>query len=499
MAVLDSGSSSAGKANVGSNADAAYALSVNLPATDTAAGFASMVAENDDGTVLGTRYMKALEVSEDYRLRVGMDQSLFNMDFAGTTIAQAHLQQNLSTMTAAQASGFLTLNSGNATASGNAANIRTYRTFPIYGTFPLYVEHWIREGNPTATNAISEWGAGFVSGTSAPTDGVFFRRASGGQLQGVICYNSSETTSTITTTSVPSRDGAGSYDATEANHYLITIHNDECEWWINDQLVLKVAIPATSPIPTSASTQPAFARVYNSGVASAGRRVELGFINVSLGDMNAGKPWAHVVAGAGGGAYQTQPGSTSGGTVSRAAATNGWPASATAKTSGTWTATSAPASSELGGRWLTPAISTLTSEADYPVFAYLNPAGTSTLPGKTLYVTSIRVGECVAQAAASTNAITLFFAAGVGSTAAATSTSDAAATVGPRIVPLGATGFGATAAIGDVRAGFHVDFNGGPLVVPPGTYLHLIVRPVGTVASNTLTVAGSFTVAGYFE
>ena len=499
MAVLDSGSNSAGKANVGSNADAAYALSVNLPATDTSAGFATMVAENDDGTVVGSRYMKALELSEDYRLRVGEDQTMFNMDFAGTTIAQAHLQQNLSTMTAAQASGFLTLNSGNATASGNAANIRTYRTFPIYGTFPLYCEQWIREGNPTATNAISEWGVGYVSGTSAPTDGVFFRRASGGQLQGVICYNSSETSTTITTTSVPSRDGAGSYDATECNHYLITVHNDECEWWINDQLVLKVAIPATSPIPTSAANQPAFCRVYNSGVASAGRRVEIGFVNVSMGDQAANKPWPHIVAGGGGGAYQTQPGNTSGGTVSRAAAANGWPASATAKTSGTWTATSAPASSELGGRWLSPAISTLTSEADYPVFAYLNPAGTSTLPGKTLYITGIRVGESVAQAAASTNAITLHFAAGVGSTAAATSTADAAATVGPRIVPLGSTGFGATAAIGDMREGFQVDFSNGPLVVPPGTYWHFIVRPVGTVTSNTLVVAGTVTVIGYFE
>jgi len=499
MAVLDSGSNAAGKANVGSNADAAYALSVNLPATDTSAGFASMVAENDDGTVTGTRYMKALELSEDFRLRTGEDQTMFNMDFAGTTIAQAHIQQNLSTMTAAQASGFLSLNSGNATASGNAANIRTYRTFPIYGTFPLYVEQWIREGNPTATNAISEWGIGYVSGTSAPTDGVFFRRSSGGQLNGVLCYNSSEVVTTITTTSVPSRDGAGSYDATECNHYLITIHNDECEWWINDQLVLKVAIPATSPIPASAGNQPMFCRVYNSGVASAGRRVEIGFINISMGDQDTGKPWPHVVAGMGGGAYQTQPGNTSGGTVSRAAAANGWPASTTAKTSGTWTATSAPATSELGGRWLTPAISTLTSEADYPVFAYLNPAGTSTLPGKTLYVTSIRVGECVAQAAASTNAITLFFAAGVGSTAAATTATEGAAIVAARIVPLGATGFGATAAIGDVRSGFVVDFNGGPLVVPPGTYFHLIVRPVGTVTSNTLTVAGSFTVVGYFE
>ncbi len=499
MAVLDSGSNSAGKANVGSNADAAYALSTNLPAVDTESGFVTLVSEVDDGAITGARYMKALELSDDYRLRVGEDHSIYNISFEGTTIPQAHLQQNLTTMTAAQASGYLGLNAANATASGNAANVKTYRTFPIYGTFPLYVEMWVREGNPTATNAVSEWGIGYATGTSTPTDGVFWRRLAGGQLRGVINFGGAELPGDIDTTNVPPRDGTGAYAADECNHYLIVVHNDECEWWINDQMVLKQKVPSNQPLPTSSAQQPLFARVYNSGVASAGRRIEIGFINVSMGDQDTNKPWPHIVAGQGGGAYQNQPGSTSGGTVLRTAAGNGWPASATAKTSGTWTATSAPATSELGGRWLTPAISTLTSEADYPVFAYLNPAGTAALPGKTLYVTSIRVGECVAQAAASTNAITLFFAAGVGSTAAATSTADAAATVGPRIVPLGATGFGATAAIGDVRGGFTVDLNGGPLVVPPGTYFHLIVRPVGTVTSNTLTVAGSFTVVGYFE
>lgn len=499
MANLDSGSNSAGKANVGSNASSAYALSVNLPAEQTETGFVALSSEIDDGTVTGTRYNKALEISDDYRLRVGEDRSMFNMDFAGTNVAQAHIQQNLSTMTAAQASGFLSLNSGNATANGNAANIRTYRTFPFYGTFPLYCEHWVREGNPTATNAISEWGLGYVSGTSAPTDGVFWRRASGGQLSGVLNYAGSELSTPITVTNVPSRDGAGSYDATECNHYLISVNSDECEFWINDVLVLRTANPATSPIPTGAAAQPLFARVYNSGVASAGRRVEIGFVNVSMGDQDANKPWPHIIAGQGGGSYQTQPGNASGGTVSRAAAGNGWPASATAKASGTWTATTAPATSELGGRWTSPAISTLTSDADYPVFAYLNPAGTASLPGKTLYITGIRVGECVALAAASTNAIALFFAAGVGSTAAATTTTEGAAAVAARIVPLGATGFGATAAIGDVRSGFQVDFNGGPLIVPSGTYLHLIVRPVGTVTSNTLVVGGTFTVIGYFE
>jgi hypothetical protein len=494
MSIIIKSGASSNTANVDANNN----LQTNLPTTETQAGFATLVSEKDGGDVTGSRTMIPIEGSEDYRLRVGQDQPLFQLSFEGTTIAQGHIQQNLTTMTAAQASGYLGLNSGNATASGNAANVRTYRTFSLCGAYTVYVNMILREANETALNAVGEWGLGYVSGTSAPTDGVFFRRLSGGALRAVLAFNSSETEVTITTTNVPGGDGTGSYSAAERNHYLIEYTHNTCLFWINDTLVASIPSPSTQPAPTSAWSQPVFARVYNSGVASAGRRIELGCITVEQADMNSGKPWADAVCGSGGGSYQAQAGSTSGGTVSRAAATNGFPASATAKTSGTWTATSAPANSELGGRWLSPAISTLTSDADYPVFAYLNPAGTATLPGKTLYVTSIRVGETIATAAASTNGIMLIYAVGVGSTAAATSTADGAATVGPRIGVLGSCYFTATAAIGQTAAGFEVSFRS-PLVVPAGTYLHLIVRPVGTVASNTLVVNGSFLVNGYFE
>jgi hypothetical protein len=421
------------------------------------------------------------------------------LSFEGTTIAQGHIQQNLTTMTAAQASGYLGLNSGNATASGNAANVRTYRTFSLCGAYTVYGNLILREANDTATNAVSEWGFGYATGTSAPTDGVFFRRLAGGGLRAVIAFSSSETVAIIDTANVPGGDGTGSYSATERNHYLIEFTHNICKFWINNTLVASIPSPSTQPGPTSAWSQPVFARVYNSGVASAGRRIELGCITVEQADMNSGKPWPHVMAGSGGGSYQAQPGSTSGGTVSRAAATGGFPASGTVKTTTGWaTGLTTPGSNELGGRWLSPAMSTLANETDYPVFAYLNPAGTATLPGKTLYVTSIRVGETIATAAASTNGMMLIYAVGVGSTAASTATADAAATVGPRIGVLGSCYFTATAAIGQTAAGWEVSFRS-PLVVPSGTYLHLIVRTNGTVASNTLVVHGSFLVNGYFE
>lgn len=494
MAVsIGTGSSTTGRANV----TATYDLQVRTPQTEENAGFVQMSSEVDAGLVTGERTVIAPEATGDYRLRVGLDCPLFNHSFEGTIVATDRFNQSLSTMTVAQASGFLSLNSGNATANGNYAIVTTRKAFPILGTYQTYGNIWMREANPDATNAVSEWGFGYVATTATPTDGAFFRRLSGGALRGVVNFAGAETEVTITTTNVPGGDGSGSYSATERNHYLISIHNNDVKFWINDTLVGTINTPSSQPTPTSSSEQPMFARVYNSGVASAARRVEWGFVTVEQGDANWGKPWSHSMAAMGGGAYQVQPGTATGPTVTRGTGANGWPASATARIAGTWTATSAPALNSLGGLWTSPAISTLTSDADYPVFAYLNPAGTNAIPGKTLYITGIRCGEAYASAAASTNAICLTCIVAVGSSAAATSTADAATTVSPKATVLGAYGFLATAAQGSVQPGFEMQFDS-PLVVLPGQYFHFIVRPFGTVTSNTLVVTSSVAVNGYF-
>lgn len=483
MAIINTGSSTAGAANVDSN----YNLQVRTPSTESQAGFVQVSSQVDDGVVTGTRYVKALEASADYRLRVGMDSVLFDTSFEGSVVPQALLSQVVSTYTIAQTGGFLVLNSASSTAAGHAV-IRTYRAFPLHGSFGTYAEFWIKESAETATNGVSEWGFGYATTTSAPTDGVFFRRVGSGQLRAVINYAGTEATYDITS---PSAGGI--------HHYVVAIHNDDVEFWIDDQLYKEAAVPVGQASPSSSSQLPIFARVYSGGVMSAGRQLSIGKIDVSLADMNAARPWGHAMCGSGGGAYQTQLGTASGGTVSRASATRGWPASATAVTAGTFTATSAPAIADLGGRFLTPAISTLTTDADYPIFAYLNPAGTATLPGKTLYITGVKLGAYIATAAASTNGIMICTAIGIGSTAAATTTTEGAAAIAARIIPLGQCYFKSTAVVGDASPSEFCDFSAAPLVCPPNTYVHIIFRPVGTVTSNTLVLNGMVTIVGYHE
>jgi hypothetical protein len=493
---IKGGNNSAGLANVSTN----YELQVVTPQTEANAGFAQISTEVDAGTVLGYRTVIAPEASDDYRLRVALDQTVFNASFEGTTILTTVWNQVLSVMTTAQANGFMSLNSGSATASTNAAYVRTHRHFPTFGTYPTYCDMWIREANTTATNAISEWGFLYLttSNTQQPLDGVYFRRVSGGQLYAVVTNNGTDIASTtITTTNVPPRDGVGTFDPTEAAHYLISYHNDVARFWINDVVVAELACPAANATLTASSNTPVGFRVLNTGTASAGRQLTVGFVNVGLGDQNVNKPWSHVMCGLGQGAYQLPQGNTPGPTVTRGS-TGGHPPSATARAAGTWSATAAPALSNLGGLWTSPAISSLATDVDYPVFAFQNPTGTATLPGKTLYITGVRVGEAYVSTAASTNAIFLSYILMVGSSAAATSTADAATTVAGKSIVIGGHGFSATEAVGNYKNGFEMRFDS-PLMIPAGHYFTFVVRPFGTVASNTLVVTSSLAVNGYFE
>lgn len=490
------GNNSAGIANVSST----YDLNVVTPMVEIDGGFVQVSAEVDAGNVLGTRTVRAMEISDDYRVRVGMDQTLLNIGFEGTIISQAVFQQGSATMTTVQASGFLGLNAGNATATGNQAHVRSYRHFPTFGTYPTFLTIWMREANHTATNAISEWGLfhlATIASVAAPTDGIFWRRLAGGGLKAVANYNGTEVETAVDVTNVPGRNGEGAYAATDANHYLISYHSDYARFWINDIAVAEIPCPSNQPAFTSSSNTPVAFRVYNSGTASAGRRIEIGYINIGGGDQNTNKPWPHVMSGSGSGAYQIQPGTASGSTVSRGAGALGYPTSGTARAAGTWTATTAPALNSLGGLWTSPALSTLTTDTDYPVFSYLNPIGTATLPGKTLFITGVRAGECYVSTVAGVTAANLTLSVGVGSTAVATTATEGVAIVAARVLPIGSYGFIAAGATGTNVPGFAVSFNS-PLIVPAGTYFHVIVRPFVGIGC-TLVVTSSFFVNGYFE
>ena len=478
------------------------------------AGFVQMSTEVDTGDVVGNRSVQRIECSDDYRTRVGVDQTVFNATFESGNILSTQWSNATTTTGSVQANGFLTVNSAaiaSMIASGAAAYVRSWRLFPTFGTYPTYLDMWIREAGWNTINAISEWGFLYLTAqaTQQPLDGIYFRRLSGGQLKGVITTGISSTVGIDTfeidldTTGVPPRDGGNHpYDPAETNHYLIAFQNDTVRFWINDVLVGEIKCPAQLAQMTGSANMPVGFRVNNLAATPQARQVSVGYVNVGYGDQNVNKPWSHAMVGMGGGAYQVQQGNTPAPTVTRTLAAQGHPASGTARTAGTWTATSAPALNNLGGLWSSPAISTLTSDADYPVFSYQNPAAQVTaitvVPGKTLYITGVRIGESVASVASAANAIFLSYIVTVEASAAGTATADAATTVSGKSIVIGGQGFIAGASAGTMADGFNMNFDS-PLVVPAGKFVNLIVRPFGTVTSNTLVVRGSVAFHGYWE
>lgn len=493
MAQISTGSSTAGKANV----DATFNLNVNPPIDESTAGFVSLSSEVDSGSVMPARTNRALEVTDDYRLRVGVDTMWLNKQFAGTILDPAFVQV-ATTMTYTQSVGFGVLNSGNATASGNTINLATKKSFPLFATFGTNIETHLREANPTSTNSSSEWGLGIMTGVATPLDGVFWRRLAGGQLQGVINFAGTENATNITTTAVPARSGTGSYSATDVNKYLIVVSTGDVEFWINDILCLRTPTPTNQGAPTQSSSMPLQFRVVNSGVASAARRIEVGFCSVQLADAVTARSWPASINGNGGSSIQTQLGTAVAQTSNSLI---------TALAAPTFTANTAPANAALGGKWITTSPMTagtsgLATVADvhYPIFSYLNPAGTVAIPGKDLVIRGIRVGETVVSAVLGATYTHLEWLAGFGSSAATLATADAVGpptTVSPKRIHLGSQAFLALAPAGTTSPGFFVDFGDAPQVVPPGTYLHIILSLFGNAATGTLR--GSITPFGYYE
>ena len=477
---------------------------VNLPIDPLTSGYGLNASIVDEGTVTGTRKVREFYSSEDYRLAVGIDSPQFNLSFEGTNVARDRIQQNDTTATAAQASGFLTLNSGSSTTSGQGTNIRTYRNFPLYSAASTYADFYGKVPGYLASNAVTEFGFGIVSGVTAQvTDGILFRVLSSGGLRAIVAHNNNGSptdaySQDITTTNLANRDGTSPFDPSKVQHYFISWQYDSVSFWINNVEVAEYRPLSAYGAPTSTSNLPMFARTYNSGTASQARQLSLAYIGCTQAELATGMPIGHQAALQGGGSYQIQPGTASGPTVSRGAGTLGWPTSATVSTAGTWTATTAPALNSLGGMWVSPAISTLTTGADYPVFSYANPAGTATLPGKTLIITGIKWGKTVAMTAASTNSVVLQYIVCVGGTSSATTQTEGAAIVAARGTVLDTIPFKATAAIGDYVEGGSMDFGASPLVCYPGTFVVFAVRPTGTVASNTLTVTGTAAFTGYY-
>lgn len=480
MAVIDSGASAAGKANV----DANFNLKVNLPTVVEQAGYAVLAGELNDGSVFGSREVIPFGVSEEGRLDVGLDSMILNDSFNYAAQNTANYRYPVTTQTATHVitTGYVTLNASNITTINTNSAIQTYRQFPIFGGFQLETRCAALHTQTPQVNAVTEWGlfTATLPGGAIPTDGVYFRFTNAGEFRCVLNYNGTEAPS-----------GALAVPSSGVNHsYEISINEEAVLFYVDGDLVYDVDTPAGFAQPFASGCLPFTARHYVAGSAPAlAMQFKIGAIDINLGDMNTTKPWPHVMASQGMMGYQGQNGGTMGST---ALYTNSLAPGAGA----VMTNTTAALGSGLGGQFA--ALPTLAANTDGILCSFQNPIGSPTQTPRTLVITGVRVQGAVTTAlVGNATPVVYAYSLAYGHTAVSLATAEAATAKAPRRIPLGYETYAAAAVLGVVGAGVVLTFDS-PIVVAPGEFIAVCAKNVGVVtATGVITFLVTFD--AYYE
>jgi hypothetical protein len=398
----------------------------------------------------------------------------------GAALDARILNSVTTTMTIAQATGFITLNNSAITTTSTNARITTHQVFPYFDTQGLAYAWTFKRpsGQNGQTNEVVEMGAFNGSGGTAPTDGLLFRWNAAGEFRAVSVYNSTESQSSVLTNPT-----SGS-----THIALIVRRATGTDFWIDNVKVASIE-EATQSNPVSVRSLPFTARVYVGGASPAtAPQLLIGpHIVRRYGDMD--KNYHDILAGQG--AHSAQAPTT-------AFAQTSNHANSTSPTSATLSNTAAGYTT-LGGRYQFAAPAG--AATDFALFGYQVPAGYQ------LYVTSVSINTCNTGAAVATTATVLDWGIGVNSTAVSLATTDSFgppfSTMAPRRIPIGSQGFSLVAPngpaqIGDCAADLVRTFDP-PVVVQSSRFFHVIVQvPVGTATASQV-IRGDVMINGYFE
>lgn len=461
----------------GSNLDAGGNLKVSLTNTDAYVGSVRLMCENDDGTATGSPYLKSPEVSQDYRMRVGVDTILFTDTFNATAQNPSNWKHSFATMTMTQSAGFLNINAaGTSTASGNYAYLQTWRYFPLYGTAPISVEFTGQFTALPTANEVFLAGMGVATGAAEPVDGCWFELTSAG-LYGVIRYNSGVAVKTALITGA----AFSSLPLNTNAKYVMVVGEREIEWWIDDVLYAESDIPNANGQPFLTSSLPVFIQKYNAALvgSSPNMIVKVGDVSVTLMDLSTNMTWANQMASCGLGMQQLNGGSAGSPQVQ-------W-ANTALPTAAAATNTTAALGAFLGGLFLMNAPAT--SATDVIIASYQNPLGGVNQTPRTMKLRGIKV-DCVnSGAAVATTATTFAVAVAWGGTALTLAQVETASFANNtvkarRIQPIGVISFPVGAAIGAQANGIQFDFEA-PLIINPGEYVQVVAKIlVGTATAS---------------
>jgi hypothetical protein len=476
------------------NGDAVGNVLMNLPRTTPAgvdigggegeAGFAAMLSESDAGSITGVRRTFAPEVTGNYRLRVGVDTTMWNEYFPGTILNSSIWTAPATTSTITVTNGLLNLNAAASLASGAVARVSSYRNFPIYTSFSTSPSIQFQFSAVPVANMVHEWGFAMATGTSTPTEGVFMRIKATGELVAVLVNNGSEVTSAPI-----------DYNATIGVGFTRTLiiygDTNEVVYWIDNICVATIPRQQAAGSITQSQQLPLMFRSYNTAtVTGTAQIMKIGGVNVSLTEMNQTKAWSHVMAGSGGMSYQGQTGQTLGTT---ALYTN----SLAVGTAAAMTNTTAALGTGLGGQFAV--LPTLAVGTDGILSSYQVPVGTSAAPGKTLYVSGLTVQGCVTTAlAGNTNPVIYAYSLAFGHTSVNLATTTTATSKAPVRKVLGFETYAPAATVGVIGQKIDGDFDRAPVVVQPGEFIQVVAKNIGS-ATTTGVITFLINIEGYWE
>lgn len=479
MAVIDSGNSAAGKANVTAN----YDLQVALPdATDAArVGGIRIFSENDTGTALATdARLVSPETDLDFRMRVSQDVYMEDETFNYAAQNTGKFQYFNTTMTNAWSTAGMTTNSGNITTATTGTLFRSYAFFPGFGTATTSADMELSFSALPNSNTVVDFGIGLTATSNpyAPTDGAYFRLTSAGIL-GIANFNNVET---------PTAVFNFTYTVNKKYQFILYIHHREVQFWINDgistDLYGVISTPSGNGQPVCGVSGQLFLRhVIAGGTAGAITNVQLSNWNVRVGGINSprtGAEQGNICLGS----YQGLSGGTMGTLASYANSADPTAAAALSNTAALVTG--------LGGQFRFNAAATAVT--DGIVTSYQVPAGTVSIQGRRLILRGVKISCANLGAAVATTATTLAWSLAFGHTAVSLATAEAATTKAPRRIALGLQTWAVGAGIGAMpqNGDLYVPFNT-PVVVNPGEFVATVAKFVVGTATGSQVIWGHVT------
>jgi hypothetical protein len=486
MTVKVQGSSSGNIAEV--NASNEIKTALTLSSAD--AGFAVLAAESHPTENGVAREIYELECNDDYALRATQEALMFAHVFAGAAVNTGIFRQGNATATITQAGGVITLNAGNSTTSGHAAVISSYQFAENTATSNLYcsmVGSFAVGAHPA--NCTVEWGlatfnAGAGTGTTEPTDGIYFRVTAGGTFEGVVRANGADigTTGAIV-------DFATLVGGNTTRDFLISVSDRNVRFWIDNQIVGRIQLPSSAPTWTWTNTYSVFARLHNTGaVSGSAQQIRLAEVAIKRDNVADTRPLAHAMSALGQHAYQGQTGETLGTTASYANSADPAAAATLSNTAALVTGLGGQARFNAAG----------TAVLDGIVTSYQVPAATSAIPGKSLYITGIKISAANLGAAVATTATTLAWSLAFGHSAVSLATAEAATTKAPRRVALGLMTWPVGAAIGQMpqNGDLYMKFDA-PICVHPGEFVATVAKFIVGTATASQVIWAHVTIDGY--